>query len=100
MKRMIFSAFAASLLISTAVAAQAPEARSEQGGGTVETGDGERVICRSEKLTGSRLKVKRRCLTAQEWAEKKQFDRLDLERIQTQRYPHNSGASGAVIPTG
>lgn len=44
--------------------------------------DPNRVICRTERSTGSRLATQKRCLTAQQWADQKLIDRQVVERAQ------------------
>lgn len=56
-----------------------------------ESVDPNRMICRTETPTGSRLGARRTCHTAGEWAEMARADRMSLERTQTQRY---NGAEG------
>ena len=43
------------------------------------------VICEKVEVIGSRLSVKRVCMTRAQWAERRQLDRQELERVQTQR---------------
>ena len=50
----------------------------------VETGDPNRVICRTEQRIGSRLKGDRKCLTAAQWAELKRETRVTLDQMQGQ----------------
>ena len=49
-------------------------------------GDPNRIICRSEESTGSRLGSTKRCLTAFEWLQIKQQNQRDLEKIQQGRF--------------
>lgn len=44
--------------------------------------DPNKVICRSEKETGSRLASVKRCMTAQEWANQRFEDRQSIEKRQ------------------
>jgi hypothetical protein len=46
--------------------------------------DPNRVICRVEQTTGSRLQSERRCLTAQQWAELERETRLEVDRRRQQ----------------
>lgn len=57
--------------------------------GKEELGDPNRVICRKEDSTGSRVSARRVCATASEWAARKQHTREGIERAQTQRYKNN-----------
>ena len=45
----------------------------------------EKVICKRNKIIGSRLKTQRVCKTAQEWAWEKQMQREKVEKGQNQR---------------
>ena len=44
--------------------------------------DPNRMICRTESTTGSRVSSQKRCLTAQQWADQKLIDRQVVERAQ------------------
>ena len=44
--------------------------------------DPNRMICRSEDSTGSRVTQQKRCLTAQQWADQRLTDRQTVERAQ------------------
>jgi hypothetical protein len=46
--------------------------------------DPNRVICRTEETTGSRLQAERRCLTAQQWAELQRETRMEMDRRRQQ----------------
>lgn len=54
--------------------------------GKEEMGDQSRIICRKIQETGSRLRAKRICATAAEWAAQKQQNRESTERTQAARY--------------
>ncbi len=83
------AAFAAALLTGTAVAAvaqpapaptptQAPtDAKAAQ--------DANEIVCQKQEVTGSRLGVKRICMTRSQWADRRMQDRQELERVQVQR---------------
>ena len=45
----------------------------------------EKVICKRDKVVGSRLKAERICKTAQEWQRERQLQREYVERGQNQR---------------
>lgn len=47
-----------------------------------ETGKQDRIICRTEQDTGSRLKVSRRCHTAAEWSQIKREIRQTVDKVQ------------------
>lgn len=44
--------------------------------------DPNRMICRTEQNTGSRLSSSKRCMTAQQWADQRLADRQVVERSQ------------------
>ena len=50
-----------------------------------DVGDPNRVICRKQNDTGSRLTSKRICLTAAEWSAMKSQNRQAVERTQSSR---------------
>jgi invasion protein IalB len=43
------------------------------------------VVCEKQEETGSRLAVRRVCMTRSQWADRKSQDRQEIERVQTQR---------------
>lgn len=43
-------------------------------------------VCKNEEVLGSRLAVRRVCMSRAEWAERTHGDRQALERIQLQRH--------------
>jgi hypothetical protein len=63
-------------------------------------GDQNRVVCRKENVTGSRLGARKRCLTAAEWTEMARLDRQSVERIQNMRYKGNEGGGVGIDPFG
>lgn len=62
--------------------ARASEGSHDQVHGTA---SGEKVICRRDKEIGSRVKAKRICMTAQQWAAKTAEERQFVEQRQAQR---------------
>lgn len=52
-----------SLLIAAMVAAQAPQQAADQ----PKSADSEKVICKRDSTTGSRVKKTRVCMTARQW---------------------------------
>lgn len=48
--------------------------------------DPDKVICKSEQNTGSRLARTKRCMSARDWAAEKATNQQDIERIQANRY--------------
>ena len=43
------------------------------------------VVCEKHEVTGSRIATKRVCMTRAQWAEQKHEDRMEIEKVQTQR---------------
>lgn len=43
------------------------------------------IVCQKQEVVGSRLQTRRVCMTRGEWAEQQRIDRMDLDRVQTQR---------------
>ncbi len=62
--------------------ARASASSSEE---VIETATAEKVICRRDKEIGSRVKARRVCMTAKQWAEKASEERTYLEQRQAQR---------------
>lgn len=75
------------LLAAPAAPPATTTARASQGAQdqTIGTATGEKVICRSDKEIGSRVKAKRVCMTAKQWAEKTAEERQFVEQRQAQR---------------
>lgn len=53
--------------------------------------DPNRIICEKIRETGSRLNVRRVCMTAQQWEEQKRRDRENLQDAQQRSLEPNSG---------
>ena len=63
------------------------QARASQGVETSEvTIDDEKVVCRRDRIIGSRLTTKRMCLTEAQWARKDAETRETVEKIQNARW--------------
>lgn len=52
---------------------------------TAKTPDPNEVICERQEEIGSRLASKRICMTRSQWADQKNQDRQQLEKVQVQR---------------
>jgi len=74
-----FALLAACCAGSLLAAGDKPPTRAES------SDSGAEVVCRVEKVTGSRLGAKRVCLTRDQWREHRQALREELERAQTNR---------------
>ena len=75
-------AAAGAILACSAAAYAGPAASSSD---KEDVGDANRVICRTEKTTGSRVGRVKRCMTAAQWAEMKRLDRQAIEAVQAGR---------------
>ncbi|WP_286750635.1 hypothetical protein [Sphingopyxis sp. SCN 67-31] len=62
-------------------AAKAPTAEKKE----KKEADANRIICRRDRVIGSRLATKETCATAAEWAEMRAEQRRTTERVQTNR---------------
>ena len=51
--------------------------------------DPDRMICKSEEQTGSRLAKKKVCMTAAEWKESRRQQRMEIDRAQANNYKNN-----------
>lgn len=71
---------AAFLTIGSALALTAP-AQSRSPG---KPRDPNQMVCEKQTVLGSRLAVRRVCMTRAEWAERRQLDREIVHRTQTQ----------------
>lgn len=84
--------------ISTVLAVAAVLAASSVSAQKTGSADPDRMICRKETPTGSRLGARRTCHTAGEWAEMARADRMSLERTQMQRYKGSEGGGQLADP--
>ena len=69
-------------MISAAVAALGTTAAFAGDTGSKKQRDPNEVVCEKQKELGSRLAVKRVCMTRAEWAERRRLDRMELEKTQ------------------
>lgn len=58
---------------------------------TAKQPDPDRIICEKIRETGSRLAVRRVCMTAQQWEEQRRRDRENLQDAQQRSLEPNSG---------
>jgi len=73
--------------IAAPAVAQSPTAPAQsQTNTTAKAADNaDEVVCQKQEITGSRLGVKRVCMTRSQWADRRLQDRQELERVQVQR---------------
>jgi hypothetical protein len=80
----------AGIALASATVATAADEESED--------PGAKVVCKTEKVTGSRTKTKRTCMTQKEWDELASQSRQGMDRINSQAGV-NRGSS-QVLPGG
>jgi hypothetical protein len=81
----IFTIAACILATQPALATNGPAPTPTESGKAPKSRDPNRMICETSLETGSRLAKKRVCLTAAEWQERRDQDRLLVDRAQVQR---------------
>jgi hypothetical protein len=81
----LLSTIAISALLLVPATASAQDTTKARGERSEEVGDGNRMICRTSGVTGSRVKSGRICMTADEWAANKRETRNRVEQEQTRR---------------
>ncbi|HEY6048800.1 MAG TPA: hypothetical protein VIV07_07120 [Sphingomicrobium sp.] len=82
--RLVFLASAAALITSAVVATPAFSQVAPAQQQTAKP-DPNEVVCEKQEETGTRLGAKRVCKTRSQWAEQRRIDRLEIDRVQTQR---------------
>ena len=75
------------LLISPAMAfAQAAQQTQQQQQPQAQAAeDPNQIVCEKQEVIGSRIATKRVCMTRGQWAEQRRNDRMEIEKVQTQR---------------
>lgn len=88
--KFVVLGLAAFALSAPAIAAdQAPSTQKQASSEDKDGKDPNRMICKREKVTGSRLRSRKTCLTAAQWEEQRAADREAVEKIQANRYKNN-----------
>ena len=77
--------FSVSAFVSTVGHAQGTASTAQPPAGVTKKADPNEIVCERQKIPGTRLASARVCKTRAEWAELRNQDRMDLERVQTQR---------------
>jgi hypothetical protein len=77
------AAASTALFIASAAGAETAPAPAKPTTGKAE--DPNQVICEKQQPTGSRLAVRRVCMTRAQWADLKLQDRQEIERVQVRR---------------
>lgn len=89
MLKAISVGIAAALCLSTTPSlAQAPAPAAPA---QAQNLDPNEVICEKQKVTGSRLSVKRVCKTRAQWMDQQLQERQEVEKVQTQRGMKSGG---------
>ena len=70
---------------TTAIQAQGIASAAQPPAGVAKKTDLNEIVCERQKIPGTRLASAKVCKTRAEWAELRRQDRMDLERVQTQR---------------
>lgn len=78
---LAISPVASAPLFAEATQQAAPQAKN--------TPDPNEVVCEKEEETGSRLSAHRVCKTRAEWAEERRLNRMEIDKVQTQRPCNN-----------
>ena len=47
--------------------------------------DPNQIVCEKQEVIGSRIATKRVCMTRGQWADQRRNDRMEVEKVQTQR---------------
>jgi hypothetical protein len=61
------------------------QAAPQNGQKAKSTSDPNEVVCEKQEETGSRLASHKVCMTRAQWAEQKRLNRMDIDKLQTQR---------------
>lgn len=84
-----FARFAGALIVmASPAAAQAP---GDGAKADLNKTDVDRIICQKQEQIGSRLAVKKVCLTAKEWRDRAQADREQTEKVQSDTRTRSGG---------
>ena len=89
-KTMLAGIAGAALMLGVAPAVAQTQA-SDQSAPGAKAKDPNRIICEKVQETGSRLNIRRVCMTAQQWEDQKRRDRENLQDAQQRSLEPNSG---------
>jgi hypothetical protein len=82
--RIVVAAIVGALAGSAAVAAPPGSANQR-------SADPDKIICEKQEVTGSRLQVRRVCLTRAQWADRRLQERQAIDRTQTMQGVSSKG---------
>ena len=80
----LLRAAAATLMISYLAASPATAQQATQVA-SPQAPDPNQVVCEKQEVLGSRIATQRICKTRAQWAEDRRLDRMEIDRVQTQR---------------
>jgi invasion protein IalB len=83
--RNIVITMAAALLLSPATALAQQQQQQQQPAAAAKTENPNEIVCEKQEVVGSRIATQRICMTRSQWAEQRRSDRMDVEKVQTQR---------------
>ncbi len=82
--KFLFPVAAAMALAAPTMAQTAPQPAAAEPAAEA-TNDPNRMICKKEKVSGTRLSTKKVCMTAAQWAQRQRDERQATDRAQANR---------------
>lgn len=79
MRKVLITTAAALLFSSGAAFAQSTQPTQQP------AKDPNEIVCEKQEVIGSRLATQKICKTRSEWAEERRSNRMDIDKVQTQR---------------
>ena len=94
--RLLIASVAAGTIafVTMPAAAQTQQQQPAQATAPAAAAAADPVICEKEEVTGSRLATRKVCMTRSQWEDARRQDRMNLEKVQTQRGMEASGKGG------
>jgi hypothetical protein len=83
MCKILIATAAALLTVPAMTIAQPVQQQQQQTVAKTENPD--EIVCEKQEATGSRIATRRVCMTRSQWAEQRSADRMEIEKVQTQR---------------
>jgi hypothetical protein len=85
MRKIVITTAAALLFSPVALVAQGAQQGQQQQQPAAKAENPNEIVCEKQEVTGSRIATKRVCMTRGQWAEQQRTDRMEIEKVQTQR---------------
>ena len=82
----IYAVPALTMTPASAIAAKAPPTEATAEAQDADAGAADKMICKREKTTASRLGVKKICMTRAEWERVRRDDQQATEKVQSARW--------------